>query len=107
MARVIQGHRCPNCKSSIARTINVNMEKYGYDYEPMDSDEYSTYTCLNKKCGACDFPDYFYFWEVELEEGDKCPKCGSRNLEGEYFDYFSGELELKCKDCKHTFNVER
>ena len=105
MVNIIQGHRCPDCKGPIEKLIIINKEKYGYDYEPYDDEEYYLYKCLNENCGTCDYSDHFYFWEVELQ-GEKCSKCGSSNLEGSYFDYFTGYLELKCKDCKHILEIE-
>mgnify|MGYP002712145823 CR=1 FL=1 len=106
MIQVYHGHRCRSCKGPIAKVIDIQRGKYGWDYEPSDEDEYYTYRCTHPTTEGCnfeDFPDAFYFWEVNFS-GENCSECNSENLEATYFDWFSGDVGIKCKDCGHNFH---
>lgn len=107
MIKVYQGHRCKECKGPVARLIDINRDKYGYDYEPLDEEEYYIYRCVDPTTEGCkleDCSDEFYYWDVEFID-EHCPKCESKNLKAEYFDYFSGNIEVECEDCKHTYST--
>ena len=106
MIKVYQGHRCRGCKGPVARVIDINREKYGYDYEPWDDEEYYTYKCVAPTTEGCqmqDCSDAFYYWEAEFID-EHCPECNSEKLEAQYFDFFSGYMKIECQDCKNRYS---
>lgn len=92
---LLSNYICPKCKNNNTKIIF----DYSYIYEM--NIEYFDYGTLDVKCNKCDFEDNFYeyqgcnatasslinklwnqylenwkYWNVEIKNGDKCPKCG-------------------------------
>ncbi|MBR5088514.1 MAG: hypothetical protein IK093_03715 [Ruminiclostridium sp.] len=86
------------------RNVYINRCHYcGEDFSIIDSreckisDDNGFYLCM--KCGGGSYktPDHPEW--VITEPGEKCPKCGKKDLE------WTSKKSKKCKDCGHILNI--
>lgn len=98
---IINGRKCPKCNShSIGQRFTHVEDTEDYNLH------YDTLKCHD--CGYWDFPDAFHTTKMDSDHSEICPKCGAvGKVMLSYYDYYSGDIELICNECKHEAPIEK